>query len=43
MNGNKIIAKTKPDQSIKSKDAVSLTFDTTRIHLFDKETDIALV
>jgi len=43
MNGNKIIAKTKPNQSIKSKDPVSLTFDTTRIHLFDKETELALV
>lgn len=43
IDGNKITARVKPTTSLKSGDKIKVAFDTTKVMLFDKETELAIV
>jgi multiple sugar transport system ATP-binding protein len=43
IEGNKITARVKPTTSLKSGDKIKVAFDTTKVMLFDKETELAIV
>jgi multiple sugar transport system ATP-binding protein len=43
IDGNKITARVKPTTSLKSGDKIKVAFDTSKVMLFDKETELAIV